>query len=853
MAKALLQEWSNWTGWTEEQIDGTQGFDNNSNPVNYDDADDLGAGFHNVALYKAITWINAGEAVDVYCRVKGLQESTGASQFNRIGMYVKDTSGNSYPMFIEHAGTTGLKRVSRARRQAGRGILATDNAVLFTNGQWIDEEWTWLWMHIENGIITYYWLGNNSTIQPSNEDFGTAAGTYTPAAPAFDDPVVEVGVGAWETAFNAHMQTDDLRLITGAGIPIDNAVVDGVNVKIESTYASNAIGQIGASGKLIYHDPLHTLGLTVEAAHRTVATISETRFNQRFLQGEISGTNPVTREIILKDLMEKLKNTDCNYNPVLREGVIGGLIGNKLYKEEFGPNVTSVFPGSYADKFIVFQRTNDKRHVSMPATIAITNAGGTGITPDSEVGKIENLYYRINQSDGDDEKGWHVSDNDTDFYSELNFNSFLKNGSVITKAEIEVKLRVSAPYSTNPPTPWLFNYDSSTWEEITGLDKEDKIVSRYTDSDGTDDLGQTQSERRTFKFNITKQGTLLDYFSVGANNNLNFKQHTLSFRIYSGSTSGGNYKAVNIESALLTFDLDIDQPFELAAAKIETVTDHTLAFYVSGGVSWMSEDIYKDGLSVGGVDSSGEVIGDKYFICDKISDIATAFWITSGIDLWATLNFTLTDEIPDITNYINVKILETMTKWSELFNAAFFMSYQTDPQNDLPIFNFANSFVSSGLTLTDADIFDWEDNASIRINSDNEASTLKVIGKGVSGSTSITPEHASDLGLEVKLVTRPDINNRSQITQFLSKKKLIYKNAERFVTFKINYDFALQDYSRLDIGKTVEVKFPSTGAVANYVAGQQGALLIYQMELNRNAANGYNNFVTFICQKRTLS
>ncbi|KKL58117.1 hypothetical protein LCGC14_2228580, partial [marine sediment metagenome] len=58
--------------------------------------------------------------------------------------------------------------------------------------------------------------------------------------------------------------------------------------------------------RLTYHDPLNSLGPTVETAHRTVTTVSETKFNTRMIQGEIVNTGSMTKEIIVNGVEAKL-------------------------------------------------------------------------------------------------------------------------------------------------------------------------------------------------------------------------------------------------------------------------------------------------------------------------------------------------------------------------------------------------------------------------------------------------------------------------------------------------------------------------------------------------------------------
>ena len=128
---------------------------------------------------------------------------------------------------------------------------------------------------------------------------------------------------------------------------------------------------------------------------------------------------------------------------------------------------------------------------------------------------------------------------------------------------------------------------------------------------------------------------------------------------------------------------------------------------------------------------------------------------------------------------------------------------------------------------------------------------MKIVGKdGLIGTTAITIEHTPDLGLESTKVSRPDIHAGVQLAQWLTKKKLLYTNAQRFFSCRINYDRVNQDYSLLKIGEEVSVKNPTDASIVDHLVGTNGRLLIFQMELNRNWNNGYTNYITLILQRR---
>ncbi|KKL96679.1 hypothetical protein LCGC14_1842060, partial [marine sediment metagenome] len=346
-------------------------------------------------------------------------------------------------------------------------------------------------------------------------------------------------------------------------------------------------------------------------------------------------------------------------------------------------------------------------------------------------------------------------------------------------------------------------------------------------------------------------GVFADYSNVGAANTYGWKTHTFKLRINSGFTDGPSKELIHIFKSEMKIDLDIDQQYQVGVGKIQTVNDRNLVLYGNGSISWLDEDVRDDGISGGGIDENEINIGDAYYITDKISDIITSFWTSSGMDLIMNLSISFTVEIPDIEDLRRVMILQYIQKISELLGAIYYTTYTTDPVNDLPTFVITDIPSDTGLTLTDADFIEPMRQTTYKIDSSKELNTLKLVGKdGIIGTVSITVEHTPELGIETVIVPRPDIHTSRQATSWLSKKKLLYTNAYRYFSCRINYDRANQDYSLLDIGQEVTIKNPADASIVDHQSGTNGRLLIYQMELNRNWSNGYSNYITLILQRR---
>ena len=195
-------------------------------------------------------------------------------------------------------------------------------------------------MIMSGTAVTFYINRDNTTIKPADNDF-----TYKNALDftlvTVLGVITEIGAAVEFTGTNTEWdyEFDDIELVSGEGVPIDNSIIDGDTVKVSSIYVKKTIGQVGSNARITYHDPLFSLGPTVETAHRTVMTISETKFNTRMLQGEVQHTDTMTKEIIVEGVEKKLSRTIAAYDPVYTQGIVEYIDGNTLYKQDTGDNV----------------------------------------------------------------------------------------------------------------------------------------------------------------------------------------------------------------------------------------------------------------------------------------------------------------------------------------------------------------------------------------------------------------------------------------------------------------------------------------------------------------------------------
>ncbi len=862
----VLQHKENFVTWDNLTKAGTD-FIQDSDPCFFDGNNTVNLTFHHVQTNALPAVFTNSVSRIIYYRILWQGNVGGDANSTQLnaGLYLFD--GTNY-LFIYGEQATNTVSKGRINLETGTAQDIFDPG----NSQDIDgadvllmgQQWTWIRCTID--------ASNNVSLEYNDDNVTIKPDTWTPYADVSFSGITlgtltEMGVfvqmnsGALQSE---DVKFDDLEIVTGEGVPIDNAVVDGENIKLSSVYVKKTIGQVGTTARLTYHDPLRTLGPTVETAHRTVTTVSETKFNTKLIQGEIIHTDTMIKEIMVNGVEAKLARTIASYNPVFMEGVVEYIDGNTMYKQPVGYEVTPVFSsfGSLADKLIVFIKKRQKEYRCGLSSVDYTDSSDTPDAPVSTTGDITKTFFAIDKEFADADRSYNFEPSGIHDRLVLNFQGLIKDTSVINKATITLRVRIpvkSQFTGTSDHTPQMMIWDFANPQfrelpsSVRGLTTDGTV--KTTNGNGTNDItGELQSKLLELVVTIPDDipaGVQSDYFDVGAANAFGFKQHEVRVGFNLGHHGGSALHFFMIESAELKFDLDIDQEYDLGVAKIQTVNDHNLVFYGNAGISWMDADIRDDAISGGGIDDEGEAIGDAFFITDKISDIIEAFWVVSGMDQIMNINVTLTDEIPDIEDLRRVMILQYIQKISELLGAIYFTSYTIDPVNDLPTFNVTDSPVDTGQTWTNADFIEPMTQVTYKIDSSKELSTLKLIGKdGIIGTVSITSEHTPELGLETVQISRPDIHTARQAASWLSKKKLIYTNAYRYFSCRINYDRANQDYSIADIGKEVGVKNPADGSIVDHTSGSNGRLLIYQMELNRNWANGYSNYMTFILQQR---
>lgn len=861
MVQQHKENFASWDNITEFTDVGDSQVVTDSDPCFWDDALPAINRTAGVRTSTLPAVFSGSDELVLYGRMKGL---FGVDAGVGIWLYDGVTYVGMHPIFTLSGFFNGVAGT------AGANKIANDTSDDTEKSYWTFNEWFWMRIVINGTSVKFYYLDSNSTVKPNDDDWleatlieitlGGALGTITQIGGVFTEV----------TGNLSDSRIDDIEIVVGEGIPIANSVIDGDTVKISSLYTRNTLGQIGANCRLTYHDPTHALASTIEPAHRTVITASETKWNTRLFQGEVVHTDTTTREIIAAGIQEKLRRKIANHDPVYTRGVVEYIDGNTMYKQNIGYETSPVFSdfGTLTDKLIVFIKKRTKEYRCGIASVAYTDDGDGAQAPTATSGSIANTFFLVDKAFSDSTRAYNFDIRAPHDRIAITYEAIILDTSVINKATLNLKIRLPRKQALrNGHTPQLMIYDYTNSQfrnlpsSVKGLGDDGAI--RLTSGSGRNDYGSstgnTNVQTKVLEIVISlpddiPQGVIADYSSVGAANAHGFKQHDYKIAISTGHTGVATaIQFVTIEQSELRFDLDIDQSYSIGVSKIQTVNDHNLVFYANAAISWLDADIRDDGISGGGIDEEGMAIGDEYYITDKLSDIAAAIWSASGIDLILNLNFTVTDEIPDIEDASRVMILDWLQKMSELVGGAYWIDYTTDPVNDLPTLTLTDTFTDSGLILTDADFIEPMRQTTYKIDSSDELSTLRLMfSDGKVGTVSITPEHnPPDLGLETEFVPRPDIHTSRQAAQWLSKKKLLYTNAHRYFTCRINYDRANQDYSVLTLGKEVQVKNPTDASIVDHLTGTNGRLLVYQIELNRNWANGYTNYVNLILQLRS--
>ena len=289
-------------------------------------------------------------------------------------------------------------------------------------------------------------------------------------------------------------------------------------------------------------------------------------------------------------------------------------------------------------------------------------------------------------------------------------------------------------------------------------------------------------------------------------------------------------------SIRITFDED-NKP-EFSSASINTVTDTAITLDATSGINLPEKDGFGVGDVLSFVKSAEDYLQDTWDISELASKLGAL-----------NINITKTVGITDDHTYKSFFAL--MQHISELTNSTFWADYGSTSTVEIAS---ADNHSSTGIVLTRNDVEGYNtEQWEITYDGTKQRNQIRILGDNVNFLKTTTPDNDPfDLGDEV------EIKEDSNIQTLLQASDLADSIAPRFISSEItasvtlNYSAPNQDYTNVEVGKTIALKLPTAAdtSIANFSTGNDGELLIIAIELNRNEETGDQDHATLMLQRR---
>lgn len=729
---------------------------------------------------------------------------------------------------------------------------------------YVVNEWLWFKIYYDQAIGKFEFSYNNSNSTTKPSDWTRVPGLDI--TQAFGD-LTEFGCFGYSESSTPQIQADDLEVEvanTGSG----NTGLDAA-IEIKHTYARLATGGQGAV-RYELSSPRDVDTATIQGEIGNQVSIQNANEIDIF-KGEIksySNIDPHGKMLEGVSQGNKLTKLRANTN-ALTSGTTGLLkyaFGSVIYDRSKAFSVNE-----FQNKPIVFTKGSGIKGIkesvlrdyyqfpeATPNVIFLLN-DGTPFTPDTIVSSDPtNLYFFVSDGTANDSDNGVVAVETTDkrFGIQMIYDNYFRTGTSWTKILLFVIVKFEStalgfadyPASGDDnPEIRIYNYDLNVWENLFDFDN-------YNPAKGFPHRGNFHVEGGGWSSNtpawhlenidILKHirggagsGTFADYFDIGAENNAGYKKHEMKIAVY--NTSWG-FTTMGVYGAQLYFQTTTDQFSEYGVENIASNTANTITL---------------DNANLAGVQMptlDGFSSRDTYYISDYVVNLFADVITNSGTSLLGDIDCTDADEVVDINDMTYTYVFDVLQRWATLLNAVWWV----DPRDNTIYFRSVDKIVDSGVTLTEADIIDFDPGAySHTITGSNIRNEVVVVGaRGLFKPVNTSPEFALDGGDEQEIYVDANLQTQNLVERYANKKKIVHQKANREVRLTLNYTKPQQDYSALFIGKWVKVNIASqveADYISETISATDGKLLIIAMDYNKGKdITGDMDYMTFSLQRR---
>ena len=326
----------------------------------------------------------------------------------------------------------------------------------------------------------------------------------------------------------------------------------------------------------------------------------------------------------------------------------------------------------------------------------------------------------------------------------------------------------------------------------------------------------------------------INYESTAGSASIFSKQNTI-MAIKTPDTSNTGIWVWDL-SLRVTFDED-NEP-EFSSASISAVTTTTITLNATGGINLPEKDGFGVGDILAFVKSANDYLQDAWDASSLLANLGV-------------LNLNITDGgtigVSDDHTFKSFFIL--MQHISELTNSTFWADYDVISTVEMAS---ADNHSSSGVTLIKDDIVGYNSEQwEITYDGTKQRNQIRILGDNVNFLKTITPDNDPfDLGDEIEIIEDNNIQTLLQASNFADKLAPRLISSEIIATLTLNYSKPNQDYTGVEVGKTIALKLPTASdtSIANFSGANE--LLIIAVELNRNEQTGDQDHATLTLQRR---
>ncbi len=764
-----------------------------------------------------------------------------------------------------------------------------------TTGQYI-----WLKMIRETDGTYYAWADkSNLFLEPAIYD--TFIGTNTGGNMS---DVVQFGVSAINTGGSSQdliLEFDNLNITSDA---FTTVIGFDASIEFSSVVLRNALNG-GGNGVVKIPNPFANVSMATLLSQQKKLITYLNSFGQQQWQGECGQLTwtPQEASFEIEECTRKMMYAEVGESPVIFPTVLRYSDGLVLTDKDAG----FVTRGITQDHLVNFVKADKKIYSSRPKydEIKVTEAdgvtlyaGGSGSAYWQEDGNKAWLYfYDKDQADSVNGINWTqkdipLEDADNEYYMVHMYNySYRKYGNTIEKIEVYIKCawNKTSVWAGNDPRFIFYNQYEGTWDIIDGIGKSQVGSANYASdvgdtnrcaaTDFTYDLENTLRNLTTYSEYVSgttyakydrilyedklytsrqaaNQGntpeylgtwwqlTLLDYVAnidaAGAEDE--FNKDRIIFVMQAGR------RAVNLntdfhlyEQKMSVIYVDDNEP-EISTATIAVggVAATAITLDAMSGINLPEEDGF-------GVD-------DFVYITKNIEDYIQDAWDGHNIvsDIGAlNINITGSTSMAIIEDHTNKTFFDLAQAISDMSNSTFFPKYLTATTRSIELVS-ADNHISTGLTLTAADIENYEDGGCVIVEDPTkQRNFIRIIGDDVNYIKTITPAlDAFDLGDETEIIDDSSIQTTLQAkTKAIALSKRMIPN-EVIITLMLNYTSPTQNYSAIAEGMNIALKLPSVAdtSVGDWSGNDELTIIAVELEISEGTQS--EEHITLMLQRR---